>query len=469
MQVEGAWDPILTQLSEVVAANFGLHFPRERHADLQRGVCGAAKDLGCANPLLYAESLLSHPVRPRELSALAAHLTVGETYFFRERPTFDALAGEVLPDLIRTRREAGSKVLRLWSTACSTGEEAYSLAILVRQLLPDWQSWRLTILATDINEHALRKAREGVYGKWSFRNCPPEFQERYFTRVSDEQYAIRPDLKSSVKFESLNLAQDTFPATATDTVAMDVVLCRNLLIYFTPRQTQSLIGKLRKSLTHGGWLVVSPSECSQTLFSQFVTVNFPSAILYRKAGNRPRPQPIVIPARTPVISTSLDVPTLACTRPAANEPHVRPERTPNALATLTRSLANEGRLSEALVWSKQWVSAEKLNAAAHYLHATIAEELGDPETARRALQKSVYLQPDFALAHFALGTLARKQSRQREATRHFENALGIVRDLAPEMLLPESDGLTAGRLAELLATLLSSAPRTPAAKETRNS
>src|SRR5689334_24961561 len=97
MQAEGAWDPILTQLSEVVAANFGLHFPRERHADLQRGVCGAAKDLGCANPLLYAESLLSHPVRPRELSALAAHLTVGETYFFRERPTFDALAGDVMP------------------------------------------------------------------------------------------------------------------------------------------------------------------------------------------------------------------------------------------------------------------------------------------------------------------------------------------------------------------------------------
>lgn len=469
MQAEGAWDPILTQLSGVVAANLGLHFPRERHADLQRGVCGAAKEVGCADPLRYAQSLVSNPVPPRDLSALAAHLTVGETYFFRERATFDALAGEVLPELIRTRREDGSKVLRLWSTACSTGEEAYSLAILIQQLLPDWQNWRLTILATDINEQALRKATEGVYGKWSFRSCPPEFQERYFTRVSDEQYAIRPELRSLVKFEPLNLARDAIPAPATDTLAMDVVLCRNVLIYFTAEQTQSLIGKLRDALMQGGWLVVGPSECSQTLFSQFAAINFPGAILYRKTANRPRPQPVVISAQTPVTTTTLDIPTLALTRPAANEPEVAPAKSANALAMLTRRLANEGRLSEALVWSKQWVSAEKLNAAAHYLHATIAQELGDVEAARRSLQRSIYLQPDFALGHFALGNLARKESRQRESIRHFENALDVVRDLAPEMLLPESDGLTAGRLAELIAALLSPASRATSSKETRTS
>jgi chemotaxis protein methyltransferase CheR len=219
----------------------------------------------------------------------------------------------------------------------------------------------------------------------------------------------------------------------------------------------------------GGWLVVGPSECSQTLFSQFAAINFPGAILYRKTANRPRPQPVVISAQTPVTTTTLDIPTLALTRPAANEPEVAPAKSANALAMLTRRLANEGRLSEALVWSKQWVSAEKLNAAAHYLHATIAQELGDVEAARRSLQRSIYLQPDFALGHFALGNLARKESRQRESIRHFENALDVVRDLAPEMLLPESDGLTAGRLAELIAALLSPASRATSSKETRTS
>jgi chemotaxis protein methyltransferase CheR len=465
MQAEEAWDAILTPLSEVVAANLGLHFPRERHMDLQRGVCGAAKEVGSQDPLRYAQSLLSNALSREQLAPLAAHLTVGETYFFRDRPTFDALTAEALPELIRMRREDGSKVLRFWSTACSTGEEAYSLAILIRQLLPDWQDWRLTILATDINEHALRKAREGVYGKWSFRNCPPEIQERYFTPASEgeDQYAIRPEIKSLVKFEPLNLAKDTFPAAASDTVSMDVILCRNVLIYFTAEHTQSLIEKLRHALAQGGWLAVSPSECSQTLFSRFAAFNFPGAILYRKPAIRPRPQPVVISARTPVtVAPAVDEPTVTFSRPAANEPDVKPpEKSASALATLTRRLADEGRLSEALVWSKQWVSAEKLNAAAHYLHATIAQELGDLDAARRSLQKSIYLQPDFALGHFALGNLARMELRQREAVRHFENALGVVRDLAPEVLLPESDGLTAGRLAELIAALLPAARATP--------
>jgi tetratricopeptide (TPR) repeat protein len=267
MRTEDAWDAILTPLSELVAAHLGLHFPRERHADLRRGVCGAAKEAGSEDPLRYAESLLSNPLSREQLAMLAA---------------------------------------------------------------------------------------------------------------------------------------------------------------------------------------------------QFGAVN-PGAILHRNAVNRPRPQPVVISARTPVTAAPApDVPMVFFKRPAANEPHVKPpEKFTDALASLTRRLASEGRLSEALVWSKQWVSAEKLNAAAHFLHAMIAQELGDLEAARRSLQKSIYLQPDFALGHFALGNLARRESRQREAVRHFENALGVVRDLAPEALIPQSDGLTAGRLAEMIAALLPAASHTP--------
>ena len=164
-----------SRLSELIAARTGLHFPPERHADLQRAVVAAAPEFGFTNDRACAEWLLSARLSSADLRTLATHLTIGETYFFRERPSFNAIANEVLPVLTH-RRRAGNKRLRIWSAACSTGEEAYSLAILVQQTLPDWQDWNINILATDINPMFLRKAEAGIYGEWSFRESGPDFR-----------------------------------------------------------------------------------------------------------------------------------------------------------------------------------------------------------------------------------------------------------------------------------------------------
>lgn len=456
MQVESVPEHLCAPLRALVAAQLGLNFHPDRNADLWRGVSAAARELGFFETAEYVQQLISAAVTPQQLRVLADHLTVGETYFFREPATLKALVTHVLPELIRTRRD-DMRRLRLWSAACSTGEEAYSLAMLVRQLLPDWRDWQINILGTDINSRALRKASAGVYGKWSFRACPPELRAQYFTQVGRDEYAIATDIKAMVRFEQVNLAKDAIPSSTTDTTAMDLILCRNLLIYFTPEHATELIAKLYASLSYDGWLAVSPSECSQQQFAEFETANFDGATLYRKVRNRRRPQPVVITARavprTP--PTTQHVPPRTFAYPAANDAFIR-EKPPHSLASLARSLANEGRLSEALVWSKQWVTAEKLNAAAHYLHGTIAQELGDSDTARRSFDRCVYLQPDFVLGHFALGTLARRAGRQRESKRHFQNTLDVLQDLSSETVIPESDGLTAGRLAEMI---LSSAER----------
>jgi chemotaxis protein methyltransferase CheR len=126
--------------------------------------------------------------------------------------------------------------------------------------------------------------------------------------------------------------------------------------------------------------------------------------------------------------------------------------TPEDFARLTRARANEGRLDEALAWSERWIVADKLDAAAHYLNAMVLQELGDREQARRSLQRAIYLEPHFALAHFALGSLA--EERRGLVNRHFEIALELLRQMPAEALVPESDGLTAGRLSEIIATLL---------------
>jgi len=478
MQAESIPDALWQRVSEFFAQATGLHFPAERQPDLRRGLTAAAAEFGFADGASCADWLLSTPLTRPQLHALVSHLTVGETYFFRESKAFDALRERILPELLGRRRGREQR-LRLWSAACSTGEEAYSLAILVQQLLPDWRDWEVTILATDINERSLQKAAAGAYGEWSFRESSSEFKERYFTRGPNGRFTVAPEIRECVQFAHMNLAQEGFSPTI-NTGSMDVIFCRNVLIYFTAAHVRKLVENLRRSLVDEGWLVVSPSECSQALFSQFVAVNFPGSILYRKGSPEEvrslnwapwaidaaesvatafaAPQPsITALAITPAPEMRLAVP---------GKPPGAPEQVPAAetessqtYSLQARTLANQGRHADALACCERWIAANKIDAAAHYMHATVLQEMGARETARRALQRAVYLQPDFALAHFVLGNFAHANAHPAEAHRHFANALHVLRDCPPDALLPESDGLTAGRLVEIITTLLAQPDR----------
>jgi chemotaxis protein methyltransferase CheR len=460
MHNEGVSDAIWGRLSEFIAQNTGLHFPAERRSDLQRGFTAAAAEFGFANSAHCADWLLSAHLTQPQLHTLASHLTVGETYFFRERKTFDALAQRILPELIH-RRRGRERRLRLWSAACSTGEEPYSLAILVQQLLPDWRDWHVTILATDINPRFLQKAAAGVYGEWSFRDSPSWFKERYFTRTRDGRFAVDPQIRHYVRFAPMNLAQDCFPSLATDTNAMDVIFCRNVLMYFTSAHAHKVVENLRSALTDDGWLAVSPTECSQALFSRFVAVNFPDSILYRKCNaDEQSPTWTAHSDTTPECAEwasdppQPSIPVVAAVLASPDSPPPAGASGSQAFSQLARALANQGKLADALTWSKRWIGADKIDPAAHYLHAMILQETGEREAARRSLDRAVYLQPDLALAHFALGNLARADSRSSAADKHFANALHVLRSCPTDQLLPESDGMTAGRLMEIIGTLL---------------
>jgi chemotaxis protein methyltransferase CheR len=461
MQIEVVPDALWRRVGEFIAEHTGLDFPGERRSDLQRGLAAAATEFGLADAASCAEWLLSASLTASQLHAVASHLTIGETYFFRERKAFDALAEHVLPELIRRRRGREQR-LRLWSAACSTGEEAYSLAILVRQLLPDWQDWNVTILATDINERFLQRAAAGIYPEWSFRESAAGFKERYFTTTSNGRFAIAPAIRDCVSFAQLNLAQDGLLSPTVNAQGMDIIFCRNVLIYFTASHARKLAERLHHALMDGGWLVVSPSECSQILFSSFAAVNFPGTILYRKCKPEELGPPIWQPPSYPIAErvAAFDAaqPRLsaAAAAPAVQAPPVssQPPEQPGAISLQTRALANQGRHADALASSQQWIASDKIDAAAHYVHAMILQEMGEREAARDSLQRAVYLQPDFALAHFALGNLARAEARAAVANKHFANALHLLRSWPPDALLPESDGMSAGRLVEIITTLL---------------
>lgn len=502
MGANGVPDTHWPQLSQFIAGAMGLHFPRERWPDLQRGLAGAAQEFGFDDVTTCADWLLASPLTKAQLRVLASHLTIGETYFFRDQQTLAALSEHILPGLIRARRGREQR-LRIWSAACCSGEEPYTLAILLHQLLPDLADWHVTIRATDINPRFLHKAAAGLYGEWSFRDAPAALKENYFTRTAEGRYAVIPEIRQLVSFAHLNLVEDVYPSPVTDTNAMDLICCRNVLMYFTPPQIEKVVGKLRHALVDDGWLAVSPSEASHALFSRFAMVSFPGAILYQKSAATPRteqrgtPAPLgevaefVAPAAAAplpwappaVPAHPSPAPALAPEAPAPAEPSSAPYAVaesfyqqgryaeaadtlvssfarrgpdPQAFSLLARSLANQGEIADALAWCDRWVAAHKVDPASHYLRAVVLLEQGDPGQARTSLQRALFLYPNFALAHFALGNLARGRGKKAEADRHFANALAALRRHQPDDLLPESDGLSAGRLTEIITAMTAS-------------
>lgn len=461
-------DQLMMRLSDQLAMQTGLHFPPARWGDLEWGIAAAAPVFGMPDTESCAQRLLSAPLTRYQIEVLAGHLTVGETYFFREKASFEALEQSVFPELLHSRRPATQR-LRIWSAGCCTGEEPYSIAMLLDQLLPDAEEWNITLLATDIDPAFLRKAIEGVYGEWSFRGAPAWVRKRYFRRMGSARFEIQPAIRRQVAFSCLNLAGDVYPSLTNNTNAMDVILCRNVLMYFTPAQARKVIENLRRSLADGGWLIVSPVEASNSLFSGFAAVNFPGATFYRKLADSP--SPVIAPGPSP--ETSLpesliaDVASASATPLHADHPVAKPDaavpfevNSDEAPSRRARVCANQGRLTEAAAWCEQAIAADRFNPAHQYLFAIIRQELGQNDDAAQSLRRALYLDPDFVLAYFALGNLCLTQGQRREAERHFANALALLRTHPDDEPLPESDGLTAGRLMEIITAVRSSLPAT---------
>lgn len=247
-------DAQLLRLGDVVARHLGLHFPKERWLDLRRGVCDAAQECGSQDDLdRYVQRLSSPALTQRQLEALASHLTVGETYFFREKRSLEVLETDIVPELIRTR--AGlDRAIRIWSAGCATGEEPYSVAIVLSRLIAGLKKWSIEILATDLNSKSLLKASEGIYGEWSFRGIPEWARSAYFDEVGEGRWTIARAIKKMVTFAQLNLMDDAYPPISNSPNGLDVIFCRNVLMYLTPEGMRKVVRQLHRSFGHG-WMV----------------------------------------------------------------------------------------------------------------------------------------------------------------------------------------------------------------------
>jgi len=450
-------DEMHVQARALIADRLGLDFPENRQADLERGLRQALGHSQIRAPEQYLAWLATLPDESSEWKWLASFLTVGETYFFRDRACVDALEQQILPELIAARRSASIFRLRCWSAGCATGAEPYSLAILLDQLLADRQPWSLTILATDINPDALELAQRGIYSDWALRETPPWIVNRYFHRHGKDTFQLDRTIRQMVTFAPLNLAKDSFPALMTNTSAMDLIICRNVLMYFTSNVQRAVASRLHEALVTGGWLVVAPAEASTDLFHPLVPINLPGVIFYRKLqGSFPSPLPHSSPETVATELSSSLCATGQSAYPASYQPPVispagesvplPPDRALDL--QLVRILADQGHLEEARRLCEVVLAQDRMNFDASLLLAAICQEQGEIPAAIEALRRAVYLTPNSSAAHFMLGCLLLRQGDRKGGRRSMETVVQLLRSAAPDEVVPGSDGLTAGRLLE---------------------
>jgi chemotaxis protein methyltransferase CheR len=278
--------PELELLLRYIAQERGIDCRKYKTNFLERRLASRMRAHHVSDYQSYLYILKKHP---EELDALLDNLTINLTYFFRDQSVFEALRKEVLAPLIRERDHPGRRQLRLWSAGCATGEEPYSLAILLHQLLgASLPHWDITLLATDLDEKALAKARAGVYDAFSFREVSAQELSPYFT-IQNGRYHLVPEVKSLVTFQRHDLLGDSYPSN------MDVILCRNVLIYFTREQHDYIFTMFHRALKDGGVLVTGKTEIMLgPLAACFKAVNLREHI-YRKVGG-------AVPSRPPASS-----------------------------------------------------------------------------------------------------------------------------------------------------------------------
>lgn len=433
-----------------IARRSGLRVPSGTEERLKRHIHTRMRTLGLSHP----EDLLAclepgNPLRAKELQLLAQVLTTGETFFMRDRGQMALLRETCLPDLIAQRRRQGRLQLKLWSSACSTGEEAYSLAIMLHELVPDRSAWQIELYGTDVNRDALQHALAGAYGAWAFRGCDPEFQQRYFHQEGSK-WVLKSHIRNMVRFQPSDLLHDVLPHTHRGLADMDLILCRNLFIYLQPDAIDTVTEKLAACLGEGGLLMTGHGELRTYRHPQLHPEVHSQSIVYRKRPllelaaaemepstaipikslSRPKVSRMPLKTRPPVVCKQSPAvgSDLSAHLPKAGAG-------PDQLALAWR-LADAGRLHEAHALCRRLQTAGLMTAELHFLAAVVAMELGETPAARESLRKALYLDPDMIAAHVHLERLQSAAGEMPAAGKTRETIVRLLKGVPPDVSVP---------------------------------
>jgi len=461
-------------------------------------------------PVDFDKLLADSPQRGVFLEQLTAELTVGESFFFRNEHHFRALRERVLPEIIQDNSE--KREVRVWSAGCASGEEPYSLAILLDQVLGDRRGWQVSVLGTDLNPEFLARARRACYRPWSFRHTKVHQDRAYFVPDQDT-FRLASKVRDTARFTYLNLVKDVYPSPLTGTLGLDLILFRNVAIYLKPEVTKRIIERFYQALRPGGWLLLGETEVSLAPTEGFVARRFDQATFHQKASGASPPtdrsttsMPVLVdfvaaPSRQesddkrsaskmfapqqPTIPTASPLPDWV---PLPSKRRAEPRATESAVQQIERLLAERNfedagrsierladkqqraklrfRLAQELLASAAIAKArqmldrcladEPLMTEAQLLQASFAEEAGDLEKAESAYRRALYIDRNCPMAHFHLALVLQLKGDAAACGRSVKTTLKLIENKDPHELVEYGEGVCYGRLKEMARMILES-------------
>lgn len=497
----------LEQLCQRVEAETGMDLAGSRFSRFQ----AAVEKILSQQPSAKLDRLME---RAEELAAflenLTAELTVGESFFFRNEHHFRALREHVVPEILRAN--AAQREVRVWSAGCATGEEPYSVAILLHQLLAERGQWQVSILGTDLNFAFLERARLARYRQWSFRQTDIHQDAHYFS-TDGEWFTLFPSVRDQVRFAYLNLVKDVYPSALAGTLGQDLILFRNVAIYLKPEVTKAIVERFQRALRPGGWLLLGEVELPLAQSSGWERCQLDQATFLRKPAGMPAEPVALGQLAAPTVPVALlpgniSVPSapmlppwspLPWTTGGSPAPTARATATPGAKtlwdqveqAARRKDFADAERGLDRIAPMKDRANSrlryiqlllemaeiararqmldvclreEPLTIGAHLLKAGFAEEVGDLVGAEQACRSALYIDRQCPMAHFHLGLVLHQQGNQAGAERSLLTTLDLIRGKDSQALAPFGEGMCFGRLQEMANLLLACLSRAFARK-----
>jgi chemotaxis protein methyltransferase CheR len=439
----------LDALAELVYKHSGLKLDTSRQKEIGTIVKEIAGSLDVETMTAVCEILDQLPTSHPLWQTLLRHVTIGETYFFRHAAQYNALQEKILPALIQKRREANFKYLSIWSAGCATGEEIYSIAMILRSLLPDIQDWTISLLGTDINQESLEIARQGYYRAHSFRSeTRTDIQNRYFNKENNH-FVLNSAIRQMVQFIPLNLINGDYPSYQSRTMHQDIIICRNVTIYFDEPTTRSIVKRFYAALNNEGWLMVGHAEPMASTYQDFMARNFPDTTFYQK----------ITTDLTPVPIESKPVPKVEKkTEPTPRQPKATSktpaETKPEVTVQMVRTVVDKEDWDTAISLLSILESQNPMGSEVHYLRGLVLMHGGALDAARQALRRALYCEPRYALAHYTMGEIAVQEGDFMAAKRAWLLAERAVAGLGDYVLISESDNLTTEMFRSLITLRL---------------
>lgn len=466
-------DDLVPSIDIDAAARFleseaGLVFDEGRRTGLQAVLERRLVVTGTPDVATYLH-WVSMPDGAQERQVLLDAVTIQETYFFRNGPQMAALRQHVLPDLIRGAA-AQRRPLRIWSAGCSTGEEPYTLAMLVLETMERLGMFVDThIIGTDISAAAIDHGRAATYRGRTLEMAEPDARDRWFVDAGHGYRIVDPDVRAMVDLRVHNLVSDPPPF---DPGTVDLLVCRNVTIYFAKPTTGRIIERFHDVLVPQGHLLLGHAETLWQVSDDFDLFPLGEAFVYRKADlvARARLADQVRKQRPPVVAPTRKGPRAAQRRASTRHraPTVvripAPVRVPDASEMLLAAQAalDEGRYVEALDHARAAIRRDSLRADSYAIAGRAAVALGDDASALEPLRKGVFLQPGCAEAHFTLAGVLDRMGQHRAAAASYRAAGAAVITTDAGRLQRMLDGRDPASLAALCEQLAESAEHSAA-------